>query len=41
MSEPSEKEIFDQIEKKYVCKLCPEYFDSEQEAYLHVREEHY
>lgn len=41
MVEHGEKEIFDQIEKKHLCKKCPEMFDSEQEAYQHVRDEHY
>ena len=41
MSEPSDKEIFNQIEKKHLCEICPKMFDTQQEAYLHIREEHY
>ena len=41
MGEPSDKEIFDQIEKKFFCKLCPEMLDSEREVFLHVRDKHY
>ena len=35
------KEILDQIEKKHLCRKCPEICDTEQEAIEHVRDEHY